>query len=234
MPPRCRPKHDDRRNDPSAAASARYQVGQVDAKVDAKFDAQVDKASAVVAAEPEKVASSARITPATATIELIISVGAKQISANFAMPVDVRKVLTPADHRSTSNAPANAAINVPIAVTPGAKELRGAREPVRRPQMIPIRPQAISGGRASRRESQRQPGQQPRQVSPSDLGGDYQVRPRRGPHSLQRQPRFRARRPQRLERCEKRQPQPCRLRKPSCARPPPCLISIALLCRTGR
>ena len=132
-----------------AAASARYQVGQVDTKVDTKFDAQVDKASAVMAAEPEKVASSARITPATATIELIIPVGAKQISANFAMPVDVRKVLTPADHRSTSNAPANAAINVPIAVTPGANRERVTSAPA---QMIPIRPQAISGGRAAERE----------------------------------------------------------------------------------
>src|SRR5271169_4267532 len=68
-----------------AAASARHQVAQVDAQV----DANADNASAVEAAEAETVASSARIAPATATIELIIAVGAKQISANFATPVDV-------------------------------------------------------------------------------------------------------------------------------------------------
>ncbi len=62
-----------------AAASARHQVAQV--------DSQVHTASAVQVAGSEKLASSVRIDPATATIEPMIAVGTRQTSANFAAPI---------------------------------------------------------------------------------------------------------------------------------------------------
>jgi hypothetical protein len=56
-----------------------------------------------------KAAAFARVKPARAMVELIIAVGAKEMSANFAMPEGVASVLGPFDQRLISEAPEKAA-----------------------------------------------------------------------------------------------------------------------------
>src|ERR1700692_4098419 len=92
------------------AASASHHVAQVD-KVPA------DQAPAE-SAKPE---SLVRTRPAVAMAELIIAVGTKAMSANFAMPSGVAKVLRPYDQRLISHAPANAASVVPMPIEPDSK-----------------------------------------------------------------------------------------------------------------
>ena len=104
-----------------ATASASHQLTQADVQADAQL--------AVHAAGFERLGSSARIDAATATVELTIAVGAKQMSANFAVPMGVWKVLRPFDQRSTSHTPISAADSTPIAVTPDVKKGRAASAP---------------------------------------------------------------------------------------------------------
>src|ERR1700691_942051 len=80
----------------------------------------------VVQTVSERLPSLASINPPMATVVPMIAVGAKEISANFAMPKGVSNVLRPFDQRLISHAPANAASSVPIPIKPSAKKERAA------------------------------------------------------------------------------------------------------------
>src|ERR1700676_3869568 len=78
-----------------AAASASHQVNQV-------------------TTELEKLSLLARMNPASAMVELIIVVGAKEMIANFAILEGFPNVRCPFDQRLISHVPANAASRVLI------------------------------------------------------------------------------------------------------------------------
>ena len=65
--------------------------------------------------------SLARTRPAMAMAALIIAVGAKAMTANFATPSGVANVSRPCDQRLISQAPASAAIGVPNAIQPASE-----------------------------------------------------------------------------------------------------------------
>src|SRR3984957_19151583 len=97
------------------AASANHHVTQV-----AKDHAPV---------ESSKPKLLARTSPAMAMAELMIAVGAKQMTANFAMPRPAVNVLYPYDQRLISHAPANAASAVPRPMAPDSTSAVGVSAP---------------------------------------------------------------------------------------------------------
>src|SRR5215203_3463416 len=76
---------------------------------------------APVPTEPAKPLFSPRMKAPIATAELIIAVGTKEMSANFAMPAGVSNVLRPFDQRPIIHAPANPASRDPIPTEVDAK-----------------------------------------------------------------------------------------------------------------
>ena len=116
----------------------------------AKVDAQLDKASVIEMENRRKWRHRRGSIRLSAKIELTIAVGTKQISANFATPVVVRKGFDargPSLHQQGACECGNR-----HADRGEAGGQQGAREPIRRRRTIPTRPQAISGGRATGRE----------------------------------------------------------------------------------
>src|SRR5262249_2977101 len=67
--------------------------------------------------------------PASAMIELIIAVGTKEMTANFATAEGVVNVFWPLDQRQINSAPADAASNVPTATHPDS---RSDRPPIKK------------------------------------------------------------------------------------------------------
>src|SRR3954453_19173885 len=99
------------------AASASHQVTQVTTK-------------------SEKTGSLARMNPATAMVELIIVVGAKEMIANLAIQEGLANVWGPLDQRLISHVPANAASRTLVPTEPNSRSDRpamrwGERDPTK-------------------------------------------------------------------------------------------------------
>src|SRR5512139_1339656 len=71
-----------------------------------------------VTTESAKPILFARTKPASATLDLIIAVGAKEMNANLAMLEGVANVFGPFDQRPSSQAPTSAARTVPTTMEP--------------------------------------------------------------------------------------------------------------------